>query len=162
MKNADKIQAIDYYKKFGADDKQAEYLWRLHKKRLNLLTKKIEGKERKSQKIRIWKDKVLQLYFKSNGPDLYCYVSGKLFEIFEDYYIADYDADIIKISYPAFDFHHIYNVESYPELMFDPKNCVLIKRDLHKKFHAIYGKENNTKEQLEEFKERYIKGEFNE
>lgn len=38
---------------------------------------------------------------------------------------------------------------------------VPIESDLHIIFHKLYGKENNTSEQFEEFTKRYYAGEFN-
>lgn len=35
---------------------------------------------------------------------------------------------------------------------------VVLTRDLHNKFHSIYGKKNNTKKQYQEFKEKYQQG----
>ena len=47
--------------------------------------------------------------------------------------------------------HHIQNFAQYSELRFDINNGITFCRDCHNCFHKIYGKKNNTKEQLEEF-----------
>ena len=47
--------------------------------------------------------------------------------------------------------HHINNFADYPELRTTISNGITMTKKIHKEFHKIYGKRNNTKEQLEEF-----------
>ena len=47
--------------------------------------------------------------------------------------------------------HHIFNFADFPSLRIEISNGVTLCRKCHKDFHKRYGKNNNTKEQLEEF-----------
>ena len=54
--------------------------------------------------------------------------------------------------------HHILNFAQYNEFKYKMENGETMKETMHKKFHEIYGKKDNTLEQLEEFKEDYRGG----
>ena len=57
----------------------------------------------------------------------------------------------------------LYKLEQYIEKWHkDTSNAVLLCEEVHKLFHGLYGKGDNTKEQYEEFKQRYLSGEFEE
>lgn len=49
--------------------------------------------------------------------------------------------------------HHIYNFSQYPKLRFDVNNGITLSKKSHIEFHKIYGRKNNTKEQIIEFLE---------
>lgn len=52
--------------------------------------------------------------------------------------------------------HHILNFSSNPELRFAIDNGITLSKESHEEFHKIYGKRDNTREQLEEFIRRKI------
>lgn len=56
----------------------------------------------------------------------------------------------------GFEAHHINNFAKFPELRFSINNGITLSKEAHLEFHNIYGRENNTLEQLEEFLGRKI------
>jgi 5-methylcytosine-specific restriction endonuclease McrA len=47
--------------------------------------------------------------------------------------------------------HHINNFAGVIELRFALDNLITLSKESHKEFHKIYGKKNNTQEQMDEF-----------
>lgn len=47
--------------------------------------------------------------------------------------------------------HHIMNWKDNPDLRYDVNNGITLCSECHMKFHSIYGKRLNTREQLEQF-----------
>lgn len=47
--------------------------------------------------------------------------------------------------------HHIINFAQVPELRFAVDNGITLSDKAHREFHRLFGRKNNTKEQLEEF-----------
>jgi hypothetical protein len=47
--------------------------------------------------------------------------------------------------------HHIQNFSQFPELRFDVDNGITLSKRAHLEFHKIYGQQNNTREQIDEF-----------
>jgi 5-methylcytosine-specific restriction endonuclease McrA len=47
--------------------------------------------------------------------------------------------------------HHINNFSEFPELRTSIENGITLSKESHKKFHKLYGRYNNTKEQLNSF-----------
>lgn len=58
--------------------------------------------------------------------------------------------------------HHLNAYHWDKEHRTDTNNGITISKEIHKLFHKIYGYKNNTKEQFEEFKQKYINKEFEE
>ena len=52
--------------------------------------------------------------------------------------------------------HHINNFAEYPELRTAISNGVTFCKKCHNKFHKIYGRKNNTGEQLKSFIKKYV------
>lgn len=94
----------------------------------------VENEERKSKKYSIWRDAIHRLFNNT------CQISGEM--------------------YVKMDAHHLFNWKDFPNKRFDIDNGILIRSDLHYLFHFLYGKKKNTPSQFEEFKSRYLSGEF--
>ena len=56
--------------------------------------------------------------------------------------------------------HHLNNYLEYKEERTDINNGITLSKEIHRLYHKIYGNRHNTKEQFEEFKQKYINKEF--
>ena len=60
-----------------------------------------------------------------------------------------------------YDEHQLYQLKQEIKRLHEEKvQGVVLRKDIHRLFHSIYGKENNTPEQYYEFKEKIQKGEI--
>ena len=50
--------------------------------------------------------------------------------------------------------HHIFNFSTFINLRFAIDNGITMCKDCHMEFHRIFGKKNNTKDQLDDFLQR--------
>lgn len=53
--------------------------------------------------------------------------------------------------------HHLYNWRDYPDKRYDVENGMTLCKECHLKFHSVYGKKNNTPEQMQSFIKNYDK-----
>ena len=56
--------------------------------------------------------------------------------------------------------HHLDGWNWCKEKRYDVSNGIIIRKEIHELFHKIYGLGDNTKEQFEEFKNRYLNNDF--
>jgi len=94
--------------------------------------------------------------------------SAKYYRWRKDVFIKDnYTCQCCGVKNTYLEAHHIQNFSDFPELRFDINNGITLCSNCHSiskqgSFHSIYTQFNNSKEQLEEYIQRYQNGEFDE
>lgn len=112
-----------------------------------------EGRKQQSKKIGgnnhyFWKGGVGSENYKARGSEEY-----KLWR--KSVFIKDgFICQKYRISGGKLVAHHINNFAEFSELRFALDNGITLSLKAHNEFHKLYGKRNNTREQLEEFLER--------
>lgn len=100
-------------------------------------------------------DEERKLIYKGKRDNEYKYWRRKVYE--RDLFTCQITGEKSKGNIIA---HHLDGYDWCIEKRFDVSNGITLREDIHKLFHKLYGYGGNTKEQFEEFKQRYLNGEF--
>lgn len=100
-------------------------------------------------------DEEREIMYKDKRGDEYNYWRRKVYE--RDLFTCQVTGEKSKGNIVA---HHLDGYNWCIEKRFDIDNGITLCEEIHKLFHKLYGYGNNTKEQFEEFKQRYLNGEF--
>ena len=79
----------------------------------------------------------------------------------EVYKRDNWTCQITKIKGGEIVAHHLNSYNTDKEHRTDVRNGITLSKEIHALFHKEYGYGNNTREQFEEFKQRYLNKEFN-
>lgn len=100
-------------------------------------------------------DEEREIMYKDKRGDEYDYWRRKVYE--RDLFTCQVTGEKSKGNIVA---HHLDGYNWCIEKRFDIDNGITLKEDIHRLFHKIYGYGGNTREQFEEFRQRYLNGEF--